>query len=83
MVGENSSSEEERVLINSSCLTLLQDTDHRFTAPQVSSESSSSKSVVTTSDHAPRLQTRVRILNISVVANFSSIITDQIKSWVI
>ena len=48
---ENNSSEEERILINSSCHTLL-DTDQMprlrtvtSTAPQVSSESSSSRSL--------------------------------------
>ena len=48
---ENNSSEEERMLINSSCHTLL-DTDQMprlrtltSTAPQVSSESSSSRSL--------------------------------------
>ena len=49
---ENNSSEEEKLLLNSSCHTLL-DTSQRPGAPHVSSESSSTRSVLSNDNRLP------------------------------
>ena len=80
---DNNSSEEERILINSSCHTLLDpDTEAADTrlarlrtvasaAPQVSSESSSSRSLASTdtAQLPPRVSGRTCSLCCSCVAN--------------